>query len=116
MGDAPKRVQRCRTKGFKLPPNTVCVTRPGKWGNPFPVWQMHGGWWVMERDMSKGTLRFETENEERAEAVRLFRATLTEAEKFEIRRDLRGKNLACFCSLGVSCHASVLLEIANGAT
>src|SRR6202453_967111 len=88
--------------------------RPGKWGNPFPVWQMHGGWWVVERDMSKGTLRFETENEARAEAVRLFRATLTEAEKFEIRRDLRGKNLACFCSLDGPCHASVLLAIANG--
>ena len=31
----PKRIQRKRTKGWRLPPNTVCVTRPGKWGNPF---------------------------------------------------------------------------------
>ena len=27
------RLQRSRQT--KLPPGTVCVTRPGKWGNPF---------------------------------------------------------------------------------
>lgn len=31
----PIRIQRKRTKGWKMPPNTVSVTRPGKWGNPF---------------------------------------------------------------------------------
>jgi hypothetical protein len=31
----PVRVQRKRTKGWKMPPNTVSVTRPRKWGNPF---------------------------------------------------------------------------------
>jgi len=35
MTDTPKRVQRQRTKGSKLPPNTVCVTRGCKLGNPF---------------------------------------------------------------------------------
>ena len=32
----------------------------------------------------------------------------------EIRRGLRGKNLACWCAQGQPCHADVLLEIANG--
>jgi len=31
----PKRIQRRRTKGWKMPENTVCVTRPGMFGNPF---------------------------------------------------------------------------------
>lgn len=32
-----KRVQRKRSKDFKLPENTVCVNRPTKWGNPFKL-------------------------------------------------------------------------------
>lgn len=31
----PLRIQRRRTRGWKMPANTVSVTRPGKWGNPF---------------------------------------------------------------------------------
>src|SRR5690242_6951114 len=33
--DKPVRIQLKRTKGWRMPPNTVKVTRPGKWGNPF---------------------------------------------------------------------------------
>lgn len=33
--------------------------------------------------------------------------------KIDIRGALRGKNLACWCSLDGPCHADVLLEIAN---
>ena len=32
----PRRVQRKRYKGWRLPPNTVYVGRGSKWGNPFP--------------------------------------------------------------------------------
>ena len=31
------RIQRKRTKGYRLPPNAVYVGRPTKWGNPFVV-------------------------------------------------------------------------------
>ena len=31
----PMRLQLSRKKGFRLPPNTVVVARPSKWGNPF---------------------------------------------------------------------------------
>jgi hypothetical protein len=31
----PKRIQRRRTKGWRLPEGAVCVTPPGKWRNPF---------------------------------------------------------------------------------
>ena len=29
------RIQRSREKGAKLPPNTLCITRPSQFGNPF---------------------------------------------------------------------------------
>ena len=32
-----KRIQRKRTKGWKMPANTVYVGRPTKWGNPYIV-------------------------------------------------------------------------------
>jgi hypothetical protein len=33
----PKYIQRKRTKGFRLPKNTLCCTRPGKWSNPWKI-------------------------------------------------------------------------------
>ena len=33
----PNRIQLKRTKGWKMPPNTVKVDRTTKWGNPFQV-------------------------------------------------------------------------------
>lgn len=33
----PIRIQRKRTRGWKMPPNTVSVCRPGYWGNPYKV-------------------------------------------------------------------------------
>lgn len=51
------------------------------------------------------------------ECIAKFRA-LVASRKFRIRRgdirlELRGKNLACWCRAGAPCHADVLLEIAN---
>lgn len=81
-----------------MPPNTVSVTRPGKWGNPYVV----GG--------SKNI--FAPVPDDAAMAVRWFRDTASKlpAEAFA---PLRGKNLACWCALDAPCHADVLLEIAN---
>ena len=33
----PVRIQLRRTKGWRLPADTVVVSRPAKWGNPFVV-------------------------------------------------------------------------------
>ena len=38
----PIRIQRKRTKGWRMPPNTVYVGRPTIWGNPFPVGHSKG--------------------------------------------------------------------------
>jgi hypothetical protein len=96
----PQRIQRQRTKGWRMPENTVYVGRASKWGNPYRV----------------GALFFdkfrETDHTITAErAVYLFRkyTTLTSID-FE---ELRGKNLACWCRLDAPCHADVLLDWAN---
>lgn len=93
----PIRVQRKRTKGFRLPPNTVSVTRPGKWGNPFRVGQPG----INTPEDAVARYR-EVMNRPDMELIRL-----------EVVRELRGKNLACYCPLDKPCHADVLLELAN---
>lgn len=88
----PVRVQRKRTKGWKMPPDTIYVGRPTKWGNPFPL-----------SELSRET------------AVHFFRTGITDTLRSDPHAldELRGKNLACFCALDQPCHADVLLEIAN---
>lgn len=83
----PERIQRKRTKGWKMPPNTVSVTRPGYYGNPFSPGNSGG-----------------------VDPVLRFRCEIAPLLDIE---PLRGKNLACWCSPGASCHADVLLELAN---
>ena len=93
----PHRIQRKRTKGWRMPPSTVYVGRPTKWGNPFRgqgqpaevLTEMYAH--VLENDMG-WPLKCSLE---------------------EVRRELRGKNLACWCPLDQPCHADVLLELAN---
>lgn len=95
----PVRLQRSRAKGARLiSPNglpVVCVTRPSKFGNPFRVGKY----------LSSG------------EAAERYREWLRHPHQWErviaIKKELRGKNLACFCSLNKPCHADILLEIAN---
>ena len=37
MTERPVRIQRKRTKGWRMPPNTIYVGRPSQYGNPYPV-------------------------------------------------------------------------------
>jgi hypothetical protein len=111
----PKRIQRRRTKGWKMPPNCVSVTRPGKFGNPFKVGQ----------DGDVGVcLKWFRECLERAMRVQPYPAapnggslsndTMLHFSLMALAIDeLRGKDLACFCPLTSPCHADVLLELAN---
>ena len=87
----PRRIRRQRTKGWRMPPNTVYVGRPTFWGNP----------WKAGRD---GTA---------AECLDLYEQYFTVECGEKARRELRGKNLACWCPLDQPCHADVLLWIAN---
>jgi len=98
MGPVAKRVQLKRTKGWRMPPNTITVARPGPWGNPFRVGDVGpGGGVIASRD----------------EAVALYREHVTGPPEGHAYVELAGHDLACWCSLDGPCHADVLLERAN---
>lgn len=54
---------------------------------------------------------------DQAEAVALYRRHLAEHPDLvdAARRELAGRDLACWCPLDRPCHAGVLLEVANQA-
>jgi len=114
------RVQRKRTKDYKMPENTKYVGRPTKFGNPFRLtkdgyvqvystnrnifdkwimWSINGGF-------------------EQKDIVELYEIWI----KGNLQKEhpylptppnldeLKGKNLCCFCPISVPCHVDVLLE------
>jgi hypothetical protein len=91
---APTRIQLRRTKGWRKPANAVVVARPSIWGNPHRVDELG-----------------------RDEAVRRYRDDLLAGRLGvsvdDVRRELRGRDLACWCRPEQPCHADVLLEVAN---
>jgi hypothetical protein len=103
----PTRIQRKRTKGWRMPQGAVSVCRPGEWGNPHKV-----GVSLKKIDDPKYHYRRMTPQD----AVDAYRADLpfwiAEGMVPPIET-LRGKDLACWCPLDQPCHADVLLETAN---
>lgn len=117
----PKRIQRKRTKGWKMPPNTIYVGRGSKWGNPFKVIKKRTGGFLVKR-VGVGRKRRTQKVIERLFgwetyavdcSIELYREQIVPHIHPLSLRELKGKNLACWCSLDVPCHADVLLEVAN---
>ena len=113
----PIRIQLRRTKGWRMPPNTVKVDRSTKWGNPFvkhldgfkiepglsvamfgSMLKKEGLWWPNPLPWPKGKI-----------------PAADPTTVADVQQELRGKNLACWCALDRPCHADVLLELANRA-
>lgn len=123
-----ERIQLKRTKGWRMPENTVKVDRTTKWGNPFRVGYQTSVW---HRPGSQAGCPDEPVYRDTfivvdaAHSIRLFRhAVLREADWYHDTweasdfSELRGKNLACWCPLHINggyspCHADVLLSLAN---
>src|SRR5262245_2895332 len=110
----PRRVQLRRTKGWRMPANTVKVDRTTLFGNPFSIAdyghdravELHRRWIAGERVGS----------DLQGSAARDLAAKRSEV--LQALPTLRGKNLACWCALPKPgepdrCHAAVLLELAN---
>ena len=105
----PDRIQLQRTKGWRKPEGAIVVARPGKLGNPYRI-----------KDYAP---YYEADSLHRL-AVSDFRGLvegrwdqLPDTPSYpsvdEIRAELRGHDLACWCPPDQPCHADVLLEIAN---
>jgi hypothetical protein len=115
-GVKPKRVQLSRRKGYRKPEGAISVARPSRWGNPYRLTDYQFA-------NADGTPAPHDAVAAREMAVRDFEAWLHctssgEAVLAAAKRDLRGKDLACWCALPKPgepdvCHAVVLLEIAN---
>ena len=105
----PKRIQRKRTKGWRMPPNTVYVGRGSKWGNPFKVIKKKAGGYSVKG--IKGIWGWKTYAIERS--IELYKERIVKHIHPLDLQNLKGKNLACWCRLDQPCHAEVLLEIAN---
>ena len=108
---SPRRIQRRRTRGWRMPDGAVYVGRPSKWGNPFMV------------GASRGDRLPPYTNATAAARYRQWLASTDSqpphgVDRAVILRDLHelaGKDLACWCPLDEACHADVLLELANEA-
>lgn len=77
-----------------IPEDAVYIGRPSKWGNQFAM-------------QTRGP-------EERQRVIDRYTRYLSKHPELivEIRKELRGKDLVCFCA-PLPCHGDVLLEIAN---
>ena len=110
----PVRIQRKRSKGWRMPEGVIYVGRPSNWGNPFKITRSGSGKWYVVDDFSTDG-PYTCKADAAKDAVRFF-------EKYaDIRmfanplwlEPLRGKNLADWCGLDEVCHADVLLRLAN---
>ena len=83
-----------------MPTGAIYVGRPTKWGNPF-----------RPADRTPDA---------HAAAVAEYRAALDggrlAVSVADVQRELRGRDLVCWCAPGLPCHADALLVIANGGT
>lgn len=132
---APLRLQRKRTPGARLPAGAVCCTRPGLWSNPFvhaePLEAVRAYWRLLHESSPafrmgpESGLRFAPRPNARTLAPGYMQLVHTEGVSV-----LRGRDLACYCSLCPKhsqgkpldveclsckpCHVDVLGRVANG--
>lgn len=128
----PVRLQLSRRKGFDLQALSLAtnglpavkVDRASGFGNPFPIFKGKQTSMGVTTDVweigtwSGPALWFrDSEAEARDLAIKAFRVWINAEPQAPLRerarRDLGGKNLACWCKSGSACHADVLLELAN---
>lgn len=106
--NAPKRIQRRRTKGWRMPEGAVYVGRPTRWGNPFvagkavvPPLDRYQPRPIHVLDAAHATLLY---------SIWLKTSSSRVCDLIPL---LGGRDLVCWCPLGQPCHADVLLKLAN---
>ncbi|MCW2898793.1 MAG: hypothetical protein JWO67_1058 [Streptosporangiaceae bacterium] len=109
-----ERIQLRRTRGWRLPPNTTVVSRPSRYGNPYRV----GAPGVPDNATAVALLRRHLELSAMGPALPSMELVPglgipVFPDVDTIRRELAGRNLACWCGASDPCHVDVLLPIAN---
>lgn len=129
-----QRIQRRRTRGWRMPTGAVYVGRPTRWGNPFHTtdWRasfravglvgrgdragMHAAavelyrlWLVAERRPADPD-----DDDFWQREVWTVRPPILPPTHAEIRTHLAGRDLVCWCPLDVPCDGDVLRALARG--
>ena len=86
-----------------VPAGAIYIGRGSKWGNPYKIGDTYNI--IKSLDAEWACRLYHSDIEKRSMALPFV--------KEEIIKELRGKNLACWCGLDETCHADILLEIAN---
>ncbi|MEC4591582.1 DUF4326 domain-containing protein [Nitrospirillum amazonense] len=122
-----RRITRSRAKGWRMPPDAIYVGRGSRWGNPFKgaaLAQMAAPFFGQRADdparrnhalagLYANWLAGWPSGVPVLLSVLLPSDLPAPPAAEEIRRELGGKDLACWCPPGSPCHADVLLAIAN---
>lgn len=119
---SPRRIQRRRVKGWRLPEGAVIVDRTSRFGNPFTVADAIEAEWSNPRRAC--VTNFEAwlcDEDPQGYYQDVYEVGGRTYDRRRILADLpllRGKDVACPCSLPESgetdwCHARVLIELSN---
>ena len=90
-----------------MPAGAVKVDRTTKWGNPFVVGQGESagsgvcGEYVHVRTAEEAVVCFEELLKDKPELVE------------RAKRELAGRDVACWCAEDAACHGDVLLRVSN---
>ena len=103
------RIQRQRTKGWRMPEGAVYVGRPSEWGNPFDAERL-GQQGAVDAFAVHVSAYFGWEDRM---FRRMFHPLPVESRAFdEWLAPLRTATaLACWCPLDEPCHADVLIGL-----
>jgi hypothetical protein len=129
MTSMPKRIQRSRARGWRMPEGAVYVGRPTKWGNPFRSYAPDEAVRLYRTAvMGAMPIAFAAGLVRHVSIIELANARIETLSSLPLA-ELRGRDLACWCGLcdrhkdgkplGVQCpdcrpcHADVLIELAN---
>ncbi len=123
-----QRIQRKRTKGWRMPDNALYVGRPSRWGNPL---KLVGSTLCIDVRYRGGTWAVLTGGADTDLLMHYFWVIATGHPRYRNLMnmdmqywsdhflnldwtELEGKYLACWCPLTHSnCHAEILIQLAH---
>jgi hypothetical protein len=110
----PQRIQRKRTRGWRMPEGAVYVGRGSRWGNPWTIQTPQPDARTVTSPEGRIVLSAvgpDADRWARTVATRRFAKWIT-TSGLDLT-ELAGKDLACWCKPTDPCHADVLLALAN---